>query len=276
MNPRTLALLGCLGLVPAANASDCEYRDQRELDLDASGVTVLEVAAAAGSLEITGEPGLERIVVRGVACASDDDRLDAIRLVERREGDRVVVAAEMPESGSGWFGNSYQRLDLNFRVPARMALEVSDSSGDASIRGVAAASVQDSSGDLDIRDIAGDLSITDSSGDIDVRGVGGGLRIPSDSSGDIEVAGVEGDVVIEHDSSGDIELREVRGSARVEVDSSGSIDFADIDGDAFVGTDSSGDITATRIGRDFTVQRDGSGSIRHRDVAGTVDVPDDD
>lgn len=276
MKQLTLAMLGCLGLVSAAPAMDlCEHSAERNLDVDASGIEALNLLARAGELEVRGEAGLEQVVVRGKACASDADRLDAIQLTHGASGGILTVAVEMPEQVSGWFGNSYQRLDLDVRVPARLALDLADSSGEARVRGVASAKVQDSSGELVIEDIAGDLQVTDSSGDIDVRNIGGDFLVPMDSSGDIDAREVAGNVRVLRDSSGDIRLREVRGDARVENDSSGDIRFADVDGSAFVGTDSSGSILAERIGRDFTVERDSSGGIRHEDVAGQVSVPEE-
>jgi len=271
-----LAVLAWLGMASCAAAmGDCAHHAERNLDLDAGGVATLALAARAGELDIRGEPGLQQIVVRGTACASSADLLQSIQLLHRAEGDRRMVTVEIPKSEGGWFGDHYQRLDLEVRVPAQLALEIADSSGDTRIQGVGRTTVQDSSGELRIDDVTGDLTITDSSGDIHVRGVSGGLHVPADSSGDIDARNIGGSVVIEHDSSGEIELQQVRGDARIEVDSSGGIAFADIDGSAFVGTDSSGSIEATRIGGDFTVERDGSGGITHREIAGDVHLPAD-
>lgn len=277
MSHRILAVLGGLCMAGAATASDCEFRAERTLSLDAAAVSTLELTTGAGDLEVRGEAGLDQVMVRGVACASDAERLAAIQLQHREGDDRLRVATKFPEAGSGfgWFGSSYQYMDVVVRMPARLLLEGTDSSGDASVRGVAGVSMHDSSGDLEIEDIAGEVRITDSSGDIEVRGTGGGLRIPSDSSGDIEADDIAGTVQIDRDSSGDIVLRQVGGDARVEVDSSGGIRFVDVTGSATVGTDSSGSIAATRIGRDFTVRHDGSGDIDHSEVGGTVRVPGD-
>jgi hypothetical protein len=254
---------------------DCTQTESRDLDLDAAGVRALAISARAGSLDIRGEPGLERVIVSGKACADDVETLAGIRLSERRNGDRLEVAAELPEPGSSWGWSSSPTLDLDIRVPSRLALEVTDSSGDTSIRDVSDNTVQDSSGDLRIANIAGTLSVNDSSGDIDIRDVAGDVRIPSDSSGDIGIENVEGNVLIDEDSSGSIEIRQVRGDADVKVDSSGDIGFVAVGGSARVGTDSSGDIDADDIGRDFIVGRDGSGGIRHDNVRGTVRIPED-
>ena len=54
----------------------CDYTAPRELDLDAAGVDRLDVVARAGSLDIQGEAGLERVIVRGRVCASSAELLD--------------------------------------------------------------------------------------------------------------------------------------------------------------------------------------------------------
>ncbi|HVF35235.1 MAG TPA: hypothetical protein VND91_07915 [Candidatus Saccharimonadia bacterium] len=261
---------------PCAHAWDaCEFTAPRTLDLAANGVDTLVVRAKAGSLEIRAAAG-ESIAARGTACASDAKSLEAIRLVQSREGRSLVLSVEIPEdSGDGW--NNVQRaLDLDITVPARLALQVQDSSGDATIRGVASVTVQDSSGDLRIDAIAGNVVVTDSSGEIDVRDVGGDVRIPADSSGDITARNVRGTVEVEQDSSGSISLSDIGGDALVGVDSSGEIEFARITGSARVDRDSSGGIEADDIGRDFVVRADGSGGISHDGVRGRVDIPPQD
>lgn len=245
-------LVLALAMVAPAWAQDgCAFSAPRNLDLPAGGVQTLVVRAAAGKLQIRGEPGLTQVQVRGVACASRKDDLAQIRLVQRREGGRLVVTVQMPET-VGWF-NGERRLDLELRVPARLALDVNDSSGEASVTRVAALRINDSSGELRIADIPGAVNVHDSSGAIDVRNVGS-LHIPNDSSGEIRVSGVRGNVVIDNDSSGEIELRKIGGNARIGQDSSGSIVVDD-------------------IGGDFTVSHDGSGGIEHHGVRGAVRIP---
>ena len=236
------------GLAPAFAQERCAFEAPRNLDLAADGVKTLEVNARAGALTIRGEPGRSQLRVRGTACAGSREQLAQIRLVQRREGDRLVVTAELPESGDWSAGQ--RSLDLELRVPARLALDVRDSSGDALIERVASLRVQDSSGDLRIADIAGAVRVQDSSGSVDVRDVDA-LRIPHDSSGDIRAAGVRGDAIVDVDSSGAIEMRRIGGDVRVGQDSSGSILAEDVAGD-------------------FTVERDGSGDIEHRRVRGQV------
>lgn len=239
------------GASPAWAQDRCAFSAPRNLDLPAGAVKALVVHAAAGGLEIRGEPGLAQVQVRGLACASSQEMLDGIRLVQRREGERLVVAAKLPEH-KGLFDGE-RRLDLELRVPSRLALEISDSSGAASVEHVAALRMQDSSGDLRIAHILGTVRVEDSSGSLDVRDVGA-LHVPNDSSGEIRVSGVRGDAIIDVDSSGSVEMRDIGGNARV-------------------GQDSSGIIVAENVAGDFSVEHDGSGGIEHRGVRGKVRLP---
>ncbi len=270
-------IFAALSLTAAFAASawddDCAFTAQRKLELDAANVKQLLVEAAAGDLEITGEPGLTRIVAEGRACADDEANLEHIQLVSR-EGDTPRIAAQVPDSNGGWFGG-YNYIDIKIRVPAALALTVRDSSGDVEIDHVAALDLTDSSGDVNIRDVAGQVLIDDSSGELDVQRVGA-VTVRHDSSGDIVLDNVRGDATVESDSSGDIRISRVDGNALVRSDSSGGIEFDGIKGKAEVGNDSSGEIVAEHIGGDFVVRSDGSGGIRHSDVGGQVDIPEDD
>jgi hypothetical protein len=230
----------------------CEHEAEQQWQVDAAGVTSLEISAAAGSFELHGEEGLDAIEYSGLACSDDKDALQQIRLAQRREGDRLVLTAELPEQGN-W--SNGPRLDISLRVPARMQIELTDTSGALEVSGVASARIDDTSGEIRVSAIAGDVEIRDTSGAIRVADVQGNVLIPSDSSGSIELVDIRGDAVVEEDSSGSIEFRRIGGTARVDKDSSGSI-------------------SAREIGGDFIVLEDGSGSIDHDDVSGEVRIPE--
>lgn len=230
----TTALLAAL---PAAALAQ-DYDAPRNETVNAAGATVLKVDARAGTLRITGRPGITEVRVRGTARASSRGLLDEIRLEATRTGTEIQVRAVMPSSrssgrDSGW--NEHAMLDLVLEVPADLALDVEDTSGDIVIEAVAArVRIDDNSGGIRVRDV-GDLWISDSSGEIDIRGV-------------------KGSVEIDDDSSGEIQVYDVTGSVHVRRDSSGSIDVS-------------------RVGGDFVVGRDGSGSIDYDDVKGKIDIP---
>lgn len=261
-----------LALAAPAVADRCAHKAQREASIDLSGAELVEVIARAGSLDIIGRDGLNEVRAKGTACASDDALLSKTVITTRREGDSVLIIAEIPEQKGGWMGESAY-LDLSVEVPSDVALKVIDSSGDLEIERVASLNLHDSSGGAVIRDVDGDIWLEDSSGSLKITNVAGHINL-TDSSGDMRLDGVEGDIVIESDSSGDIDIDGGR-SVNIEQDSSGNIDVRNIHEDVTVGTDSSGSITVKDIGGDFVVGRDGSGGINYSSVAGKVDVPGD-
>ncbi len=249
------SLMLCAVLVsPSLFAWDCEHEQKLDQVLDLSGSETLAVNAVAGDLEIRAGSG-DEAVIRGTVCVSEEEWLEDVRVVT--EGGRNAEITVVVPSTSGWSitGNKYAYVDLELKVPAGIALEVKDSSGDAEISGVASVSVSDSSGDLEVSDIAGGVIIKDSSGDIELEDIGGDVTIASDSSGDIEGDRIEGNVLIEQDSSGGIHFSGVGENFTVE-------------------RDSSGDIFAEDVGGDFTVLRDGSGDIEYRNVTGKVSKPE--
>ncbi len=253
--------LAALALPGAGHAAwgNCKHQTGHVNRAPMDGVATVEVFARAGSLEISGEGGATELVASGEACVSEKGMLEETGITLRREGDRLQVLVELPdttdETGDRWRGE-YATLDLEVELPHGVELIVVDSSGDLRIRNVAS------------------LQLTDSSGDIDVRGVDGPVLVPNDSSGDIYFADV-GDVVIQIDSSGDIEIQRA-GSVTIANDTSGEIDIVDVDGDVTIGNDSSGRISVENVGGSFSVQNDTSGGIRHREVAGAVSLPQSD
>ncbi len=240
----------------SAQAWDCKYEKDLDVTLNLAGSEQLSVDATAGDLIIAGSEGITEARAHGKVCASEEEWLDAAEILT--EGGRNArIAVVLPDADSGWSltGNRYIYMDLRIDVPADIALDIRDTSGDVELEGTGAVALQDSSGDIEIEDVRGDIELEDSSGDIDLLAV-------------------DGDVTVKRDSSGDIYGRDIQGSVLVEQDSSGEIRFRDVRDDFVVERDSSGDIVADGIGGDFRVERDGSGDIDSNDVSGSVDIPD--
>ena len=230
-----------------------DYTAPRSASIAASGARIVRVHARAGWLKVRGRDGATQVRATGTARASDEAYLPEIKLTAERTGDVIDVTVDIPDKNFVGIGRFYRALDLEVELPANVALEI-----------------EDSSGDLEVRDV-GALDVDDSSGDIELANVGGALRI-SDSSGEIRVDGVRGDVSL-RDSSGDMIVQRVVGSVTVIEDSSGDIDVHDVSGAVHVERDSSGSISVGDVGGDFIVDRDGSGGIDHHGVRGTVKLP---
>lgn len=277
VSPIVLTVLTVLPLAALAD-DDCRFRAERSLDVDGKGLSVFKLDTGAGELVVEGVPGLAQIEVRGKACASEQEALAAIQLVQQREGSTATVGTRIPDTNGNWtlFASHYAYMDVHVRMPAGLKLDLRDSSGDLEVSGLTnGLDLKDSSGDILLRDLAGNVNVTDTSGDIEVRGISGDFTVISDSSGDINVDDVKGSAVVQEDSSGDISLRHIGGDARVDRDSSGDISFVDIGRDAVVGLDGSGDITADNVKRNFTVgaKSSSSGEIRQHGVQGQVTLP---
>lgn len=229
----TRFIIAGLASIPATTLAQ-DYDAPRSATVSATGATSVRIDARAGQLRVTGRADLTEVRVRGTARASSRDLLDDIKVEAVRNGNQVEVRALMPDFRD-WRSNEQVMLDLVIELPATLALDVEDTSGDITIESVnAKVRIEDSSGDIRVRDV-GDVWISDSSGGIDVRGV-------------------KGSVEIDDDSSGEIEVYDVTGSVRIGRDSSGSIDVS-------------------RVGGDFIVGSDGSGSIDYDGVKGKVDIP---
>jgi hypothetical protein len=270
------ALLPTAALLPAtaqAWGDECKLRAERTGGIDATGAEKIVIRAGAGDLKVTGVNST-RVDARGTGCANKQPLLDAIKISVRREGNVVIVETTLPQDeqkGWSWGGNDYAYLDLELKLPSRVAVEAIDSSGDAAFTDLQSLQVQDSSGDLDVARVAGALTVGDSSGDVDIEDAGS-VRL-QDSSGDVEVEKIRGNVEVLVDSSGDLRIGNVGGNVDVDQDSSGGIRIEDVKGSVIVDSDSSGDIYAGRVAGDFTVGSDSSGSIEHESIRGRISVP---
>ena len=262
LTPLVLALPS----VAVAWGNDCRVKEPRQATVDATGATAVRVEAKAGSLQIMGVEGLAEVQATGTACAKNEKALEKVQLRAERSGSQVRVVVDIP---SGWGQGG--ALDLEVRVPAGLAVEVDDGSGEIQIDAVASLELKDGSGEIDVTGVKGDVSIHDGSGEIALVDVGGDVRV-HDGSGEIEIQDAKGSVVVE-DGSGSIEIENVTGDVTIESDGSGEIVVRGAGRDVRVGRDGSGGIRVQEVGGDFTVEHDGSGGIQHSGVQGEVNIP---
>ncbi len=285
-------------LLPAAVRADdaCRYRADRAAEASTDGIRRIVVEAGAGSLDIRGEPGRQRMQASGVACASDKQQLEQLQIYVERKGSTLVIATSAPWSllnPTTWSNDVGEgRLDVSIKVPEGIELEVEDGSGDAYISNVGELEMNDGSGSLRIEDIQGSIELVDGSGDVaiarvrgsvslkdgsgevEIKQVSGELEIIDDGSGGLVILDVQDNVEIVNDGSGDIRIERVNGSVDIGNDGSGDIHISRVQRDVVVGNDGSGAIVVQDIAGDFTVRQDGSGGIRHERVGGRVRLPD--
>jgi virulence-associated protein VagC len=255
MTPRKLSLIAATALLMAAAqagawGNSCKHSAQREASIERGDAARVEVIAFGGDLLIEPASG-PTIQAQGRACASSKDYLEQTNIRAIRDNDVIRVFVEVPQNMSG-IGNAYATQELSVKIPPAMPVSVTDTSGDATIDGVAVVSVTDTSGDLLIRHVQTDVEIRDSSGQLRVEDAAAKVAI-TDSSGDIAIDGAR-EVLIRSDSSGDIRIEGVSGNVLIE-------------------NDSSGDITVEDVGGDMTLLADSSGEVRIGEVRGKVSVP---
>jgi len=222
-----------------ANAGWSDYEEVRDLDLDASGISQLSINAGAGSMEVTGVDGLDRITVKATIVVSDEDEEDALKIINKKmtlslakNGNAAQLDAWFDDGIMGFGSDSHIALEVS--VPNGMSLDIDDGSGSMEITNIdadvtiddgsgsidvsdiASLKIDDGSGSIDIENAAGDVSITDGSGSISVRHVQGSVTI-DDGSGSIKVSDVENDLVIIDDGSGGLTFSDVRGKVDQET-----------------------------------------------------------
>ncbi|HEY3521176.1 MAG TPA: DUF4097 family beta strand repeat-containing protein [Rhodanobacteraceae bacterium] len=260
-----------------AGAEECRYNAPRNADISAAGLHSLLLRLGSSDLDVRGVAGLDRIEVRGTACASKQEWLQDLQVTTDRSGDQARVDAEHHTNTSifNLFGDSYAYLKLEVRVPQALAVKIDSGSGDMQAEGLASLDVESGSGDLIAGNIAGALSLQLGSADVRANNIGS-VNLRGTGSGDVHIDGVQTDVQADHSGSGDLSFSNVRGSVRVGSTGSGDINFTDIGRDAEVGSTGSGDVTANGVGGNFTVRATGSGDVRYHDVKGKVSVPNQD
>lgn len=238
-------------VVSLSHAGSNEYTESRNLDLDASGLSELFIDAGAGSMVVSGVEDSSEIAVVATIIVDADDADDAVKFIEKRlrlglerDGERAELKAGF-EPGWGW--NADAAVDLDVRMPARLAIVIDDGSGPVTVRDVSGSvRIDDGSGPIEMAN-TGDVDIDDGSGSIRLENIGA-VKI-DDGSGSITIVRAAGDVYVE-DGSGTIEIRGVGGSVRVD--------------------DGSGDIEIDDVERDLIIEEEGSGSLRFTNVRGTV------
>jgi hypothetical protein len=214
-----------------AQADWSNYEEVRNLDLDVDGISELSIEAGAGSMDVTGVRGLDKISVKATVVVPDADEEDALKVIEKN----MTLSLEQKGSEAqlnAWFDNG----SMGFGSDAHIVLEVSVPQG-------LSVHIDDGSGSIDVIDVLGDVTIDDGSGSIDVDNVAN-LKI-DDGSGSIDVDNASGDVSIV-DGSGSISVDHVKGSVTID-DGSGSIKVSDVENDVIIVDDGSGSLTITDV-----------------------------
>lgn len=240
-----------MALFLGCTARHYDITSKREATADTTGITGVQITAGAGWLRIEGRPGLTQIRASGIAHAASKQLLDQVRLTITRAGSIVSIAATVPPDVEP-VGQA-AALDLTIDVPAGLALNVVDRSGETVIRNVGPLAITDYDGGLEIEGVTGDLNVTDGAGDLQVSNVHGHVHIV--------------------DGAGAIYVSRINGSVEIPKDGAGEIQVSDVTGDLLIGAKESGEVAARDVGGNFVVDAKGSGSIEYHGIKGHISIP---
>lgn len=274
--PASLLLVACTVQLPANAGNDgqaCQHSAPRALQLDLAGATELALELGPDSLVLTGAPGSSEGRIEGRICAPRADLLDSVQLVQRREGDRLLVRAERSARSGLTIGVVQSAwLDLRGSVPDSLPVSLRLGSGDFNGSQLAALKASVGSGDVDASDIAGGFSLRMGSGDVNLQRIGS-LDIDSLGSGDVEADTIRGDARIGNIGSGDVSLKRIDGNVSVGNIGSGDLELEVVGGNIQIGAIGSGDVRARQVEGGLSVRHIGSGQIRHDQVRGALELP---
>ena len=242
-------------VVSLSHAGSHEYREVRNLELQAAGLSEISIDAGAGAMVVSGVEDSDEIVVVATIIVDTGDADKAaefvgkrLRLELERDGERAELKSGFK---SGWGWDTDAAVDLDVRMPAGLNLIIDDGSGPVTVRDVSGSvRIDDGSGPIELAN-SGDVDIDDGSGSIRLENTAA-VKI-DDGSGSITIVGAAGDVYVE-DGSGTIEISGVSGSVTVD--------------------DGSGDIEIDDVERDLIIEEEGSGSLRYTNVRGIVQLDD--
>ena len=266
------------------------YNTNMTLQLSARDLESMAVHSGAGNVTIRGYDA-DVISVEASITISATSPEKAVYIIKEfmslsleKEGSKAILDSffdfhkrsnfKEAINPNGFFTAPVRRIDLVVNVPEKLALKVSDRSGDLKIEDMENdLYVNDRSGNLHVRNVNGSLRLKDTSGDLQLvninasNGTGKTIRI-TDNSGMISMDRVNGAINLS-DNSGDISINRITGNA-VLRDTSGNLHLGDVDGDLKL-HDSSGDIRTGSITGNLTLH-DNSGGVYVNHVAGNVHI----
>jgi hypothetical protein len=270
--------LALLVIAGAAGAEPCRYSAPRNLDLDATTLKSVLLNLGSTDAHVRGVPGLSKIEVRGIACASNPQWLADLRIDTSRSGPEATVTARTGnhEDTFNLLGVSrYAYIKLSVRVPPQLAVAIDSDSGDVVAESLESLDFHSGSGDLKASQITGALALDLGSADVDAHGVGE-VELHSTGSGDVTVSDVRGDVQAGQSGSGDLHFSDVRGSVSLGSIGSGNLRLESIGGNVQVDSIGSGDLVVDDVAGSLHVGATGSGDVSYHGIKGAVHVPSDD
>lgn len=268
-----IPLLALLTVSSPALAADryCKHEAARQLTLDIGDAKTVVFDVGPHDLTVESRAGAPA-AMKGRACSSQADRLDNLKIEQRRAGDKLIVRMYFDGKFSGvFFGSHYAYLNLTATLPDHLPVQVKVGSGEAEVTGAPVFSADVGSGRAVGRGIRGLAAASVGSGGIDIHGAGS-LKVVSIGSGDVEADDIQGATHVGSIGSGGFELSR-GGSVEIGSIGSGGAELRDIAGDVAVGSVGSGGVDVRNVGGTLTVRSVGSGDVDHEGVKGQIDIP---
>ncbi|GAA6203259.1 MULTISPECIES: hypothetical protein [Thalassotalea] len=260
----TTLMSGCV--VIASSPSRADFHMQKELSIDASELTALDIETGSGSLSVIGNAELTEIRVTA-DIYTDKKYTDNYELTLNKSGNSGYFVAKNHSTSGFWVGDS-PHIDVVIQLPKSMSLTIDDGSGDIDVQNLnGQLDIKDGSGGLLVKDINGDININDGSGEIDVSQITGNLKI-IDGSGEINIHEIKGNLNVD-DGSGTIYASNIDGSADFD-DGSGDLTVKEITGMVTI-DDGSGSITVDNAGG-LKILESGSGGLKVKNVKGGFNI----
>lgn len=269
----TIPLLGLLTLSAPSLASDryCKHEAPRQLTLDVGDARTVVFDVGPHDLTVTSRAGAPAAMT-GRACSSHADRLDRLKLEQRRSGDKLIVRMYQEGRFSGLsFGSNYAYMNLTATLPDHLTVQVKVGSGEATVTGAPVFSADVGSGHAVGRNTRGLAAASVGSGSIELHGAGS-LNVVSIGSGQLEAEAIKGVAKVGSIGSGGFSLSH-GGSVEIGSIGSGGAELRDIAGDIAVDSVGSGGVEVRNASGGLTVRSIGSGDIDHEGVKGALDLP---
>jgi len=282
LTPISAAIL-LSGCVIHISPDSANITEQQELTLSAQDIKTLISETSSGNLNIMGVEGLNEILVKADIRTYNHDKSYTLTL--EKHGNKAKLVAKHNAKMGFYSGNS-PRINLTIQVPATLALDLEDGSGDIEIKGSQAditvndnsgniiiaggknVVIDDGSGNIEITEVTGNMMIDDGSGNLSIDG--GNQLVIDDGSGNLSIANLTGSLKVT-DGSGNLDITEVQGNVDVE-DGSGNLHISHL-ASSLVVRDDSGELSIENIQGDVNID-DGSGDLSVSKVVGVVTIED--
>lgn len=268
----------------------CKHTRPADMKLNLQDVKTVVFDIGPHQLDLRSGKG-SPAAVSGSACASSAELLSGLKLVQERDGDKLIVRpldSNAPRAFN--FSTRYAYFKLSATLPDSVPVQLYVGSGEATVSGAPSLSLEIGSGEAKASRIEGAVrvdvgsgeGVVDNIGALHVDSVGSGeltardigsLEAGSIGSGDMSVSNVRGNATVNKVASGNLDIRGAGGDVEVGSVGSGDVDLRDIGGDVRAGVVGSGSIDVDIVRGGLTVTRIGSGSVSHSDISGAVRLP---